>query len=88
MVYSSAGQVAVIMIAGSNPGVSRMASVWARALTPSTSRDKIQDFYVLKDLHREALEAVSESPERPSPLVFEKTKPIPLRLFTPKIVEV
>nr|XP_023649092.1 nucleolar protein 14 [Paramormyrops kingsleyae]XP_023649093.1 nucleolar protein 14 [Paramormyrops kingsleyae]XP_023649094.1 nucleolar protein 14 [Paramormyrops kingsleyae] len=43
---------------------------------------------VLQDLHREALEAVSESPERPSPLVFEKTKPIPLRLFTPKIVEV
>ncbi|KAJ8338990.1 hypothetical protein SKAU_G00357760 [Synaphobranchus kaupii] len=42
----------------------------------------------IKDLHREILELISGAPTLHPPLVFEKKKPIPLKLFTPKIVEV
>ncbi|KAL4617352.1 nucleolar protein 14 [Arapaima gigas] len=43
---------------------------------------------IIQDLHREVLEAVSVAPVLHTPLVFMKRKPIPLKLFTPKIVEV
>ncbi|XP_061119220.1 nucleolar protein 14 [Conger conger] len=42
----------------------------------------------IKDLHREILESLSGAPALQPPLVFDKKKPIPLKLFTPKIVEV
>lgn len=42
----------------------------------------------LQELHSNILAAISGSPEHHSRLVFEKKKPIPLKLLTPKIVEV
>ncbi|XP_067106491.1 nucleolar protein 14 [Osmerus mordax] len=42
----------------------------------------------LQELHAEILEAISCAKTSHSVLVFEKKKPIPLKLFTPKIVEV
>ncbi|KAJ8286624.1 hypothetical protein GJAV_G00041280 [Gymnothorax javanicus] len=42
----------------------------------------------IKNLHGEILEAVSGDAALQPPLVFDKKKPIPLKLFTPKIVEV
>ncbi|XP_076835820.1 nucleolar protein 14 [Brachyhypopomus gauderio] len=42
----------------------------------------------LQVLHREILEVLPESPSQHAPLVFEKKKPIPLKLLEPKIVEV
>lgn len=46
-------------------------------------------FVVLwQELHREILEAVGSEPVTHSRLVLEKKKPIPLKLLTPKIVEV
>ncbi|KAL7844981.1 hypothetical protein SRHO_G00235210 [Serrasalmus rhombeus] len=42
----------------------------------------------LQELHREILEAIPETPSKHAPLVFEKKKPIPLRLLEPKIVQV
>ncbi|XP_023275433.1 nucleolar protein 14 [Seriola lalandi dorsalis] len=41
-----------------------------------------------QELHSEILEAISSAPVTHSTLVFEKKKPIPLKLLTPKIVEV
>ncbi|CAM4663803.1 unnamed protein product [Leuciscus chuanchicus] len=41
-----------------------------------------------QDLHREILDAIPEKPSQHAPLVFKKKKPIPLKLFTPKIVEI
>uniref|UniRef100_A0A673K7H5 Nucleolar protein 14-like n=1 Tax=Sinocyclocheilus rhinocerous TaxID=307959 RepID=A0A673K7H5_9TELE len=40
----------------------------------------------IQDLHSEILEAIPEQPSQHAPLVFKKKKPIPLKLFTPKIV--
>ncbi|XP_020498691.2 nucleolar protein 14 [Labrus bergylta] len=42
----------------------------------------------VQELHREILELISGAPVTRSPLVLEKKKPIPLKLLTPKIVEV
>ncbi|XP_037548087.1 nucleolar protein 14 [Nematolebias whitei] len=42
----------------------------------------------LQELHSEILEAISSAPVTHSRLVFDKKKPIPLKLLTPKIVEV
>lgn len=42
----------------------------------------------LQELHNEILEAIGQAPVTHSRLVFEKKKPIPLKLLTPKIVEV
>ncbi|XP_008294954.1 nucleolar protein 14 [Stegastes partitus] len=42
----------------------------------------------LQELHSQILESISGAPLTCIPLVFEKKKPIPLKLFTPKIVEV
>ncbi|KAF3702359.1 Nucleolar protein 14 Nucleolar complex protein 14 [Channa argus] len=42
----------------------------------------------LQELHNEILETISSAPVSHSRLVFEKKKPIPLKLLTPKIVEV
>uniref|UniRef100_A0A672LV99 NOP14 nucleolar protein homolog (yeast) n=1 Tax=Sinocyclocheilus grahami TaxID=75366 RepID=A0A672LV99_SINGR len=42
----------------------------------------------IQDLHREILEAIPEQPSQHAPLVFKKKKPIPLKLFTPKIVQI
>ncbi|XP_026153319.1 nucleolar protein 14 [Mastacembelus armatus] len=42
----------------------------------------------LQELHGEILEAINGAPVAHSRLVFEKKKPIPLKLLTPKIVEV
>uniref|UniRef100_A0A4W6CFV4 NOP14 nucleolar protein homolog (yeast) n=1 Tax=Lates calcarifer TaxID=8187 RepID=A0A4W6CFV4_LATCA len=42
----------------------------------------------LQELHSEILEAISSAPVTHIRLVFEKKKPIPLKLLTPKIVEV
>ncbi|XP_017262985.1 nucleolar protein 14 [Kryptolebias marmoratus] len=42
----------------------------------------------LQELHSETLEAISSAPVTHSQLVFDKKKPIPLKLLTPKIVEV
>ncbi|XP_026212258.1 nucleolar protein 14 [Anabas testudineus] len=42
----------------------------------------------LQEVHNEILEAISSAPVTHSPLVFERKKPIPLKLLTPKIVEV
>ncbi|XP_035524222.1 nucleolar protein 14 [Morone saxatilis] len=43
---------------------------------------------LLQELHREILETISSVPVSHSRLVLEKKKPIPLKLLTPKIVEV
>uniref|UniRef100_A0A673IL57 Nucleolar protein 14-like n=1 Tax=Sinocyclocheilus rhinocerous TaxID=307959 RepID=A0A673IL57_9TELE len=40
----------------------------------------------IQDLHSEILDAIPEQPSQHAPLVFKKKKPIPLKLFTPKIV--
>lgn len=42
----------------------------------------------LQELSSEIVEAISSTPVTQSPLVFDKRKPIPLKLLTPKIVEV
>ncbi|KAM4720033.1 nucleolar protein 14 [Anableps anableps] len=42
----------------------------------------------LQELHSEILEAISSASVTHTRLVFEKKKPIPLKLLTPKIVEV
>ncbi|XP_069566913.1 nucleolar protein 14 isoform X2 [Brachyistius frenatus] len=42
----------------------------------------------LQELRSEILETISSAPVTHSRIVFEKKKPIPLKLFTPKIVEV
>ncbi|XP_073680177.1 nucleolar protein 14 [Garra rufa] len=42
----------------------------------------------IQDLHREILEAIPEKPSQNAPLVFNKKKPIPLKLFTPKIEQI
>ncbi|RXN07916.1 nucleolar 14 [Labeo rohita] len=41
-----------------------------------------------QDLHREILEAIPEEPSQQAPLVFKKKKPIPLKLFAPKVVQI
>ncbi|XP_071371803.1 nucleolar protein 14 [Centroberyx affinis] len=43
---------------------------------------------LLQEFHSEILVAISSAPVTHSALVFEKKKPIPLKLLTPKIVEV
>lgn len=43
---------------------------------------------LLQELHSEILETISSAPVTRSRLVLEKKKPIPLKLLTPKIVEV
>lgn len=45
-------------------------------------------FVLSQELHGEILEAVSSAPVAHSRLVLDKKKPIPLKLLTPKIVEV
>lgn len=45
-------------------------------------------FVLLQELHGEILEAISSAPVAHSRLVLDKKKPIPLKLLTPKIVEV
>lgn len=45
-------------------------------------------FLSVQELHREILEAVSGAPSAHPHLVFDKKKPIPLKLLTPKLVEV
>ncbi|XP_038589158.1 nucleolar protein 14 [Micropterus salmoides] len=42
----------------------------------------------LQELHTEILETISRAPVTHSRLVLEKKKPVPLKLLTPKIVEV
>lgn len=42
----------------------------------------------IQDLHREVLDAIPDQPSQHAPLVFKKKKPIPLKLFTPKIVQI
>ncbi|XP_053333733.1 nucleolar protein 14 [Clarias gariepinus] len=42
----------------------------------------------LQELHKEILEVIPETPSQHAPLVFDKKKPIPLKLFKPKVVEV
>uniref|UniRef100_A0A3P9LV19 NOP14 nucleolar protein homolog (yeast) n=1 Tax=Oryzias latipes TaxID=8090 RepID=A0A3P9LV19_ORYLA len=42
----------------------------------------------LQELHREIMDAISSAPTTHRRLVFNKKKPIPLKLLTPKIVEV
>ncbi|MBN3322136.1 NOP14 protein, partial [Atractosteus spatula] len=42
----------------------------------------------LQALHQDILEAINSTPTSHVPLVFEKKKPVPLKLYTPKIVEV
>ncbi|XP_051533623.1 nucleolar protein 14 [Myxocyprinus asiaticus] len=42
----------------------------------------------LQDLHKEILEVIPEKPSQHAPLVFKKKKPVPLKLFTPKIVQI
>ncbi|XP_016380079.1 nucleolar protein 14-like [Sinocyclocheilus rhinocerous] len=42
----------------------------------------------IQDLHSEILDAIPEQPSQHAPLVFKKKKPIPLKLFTPKIVQI
>lgn len=44
--------------------------------------------FLLQEIHSEILEILSRAPVTHRPLVFEKKKPIPLKLLTPKIVEV
>ncbi|XP_041667478.1 nucleolar protein 14 [Cheilinus undulatus] len=43
---------------------------------------------LLQGLHGEILEIISSAPVTHNPLVLDKKKPIPLKLLTPKIVEV
>ncbi|KAM3873897.1 nucleolar protein 14 [Diretmus argenteus] len=43
---------------------------------------------LLQELHSQVLAAINSAPVTHSPMVFEKKKPIPLKLLTPKIVEV
>ncbi|KAM9307054.1 nucleolar protein 14 [Pholidichthys leucotaenia] len=43
---------------------------------------------LLQELHSEILDTISSVPVAHSPLVFDKKKPIPLKLLTPKIVQV
>lgn len=45
-------------------------------------------FLSVQELHREILETVSGAPSAHPRLVFDKKKPIPLKLLTPKLVEV
>lgn len=45
-------------------------------------------YVLLQSLHGEILEAIGSVPATHTRLVFEKKKPIPLKLLTPKIVEV
>lgn len=42
----------------------------------------------IQDLHKEILDAIPEKPSQHAPLLFKKKKPIPLKLFTPKIVQI
>lgn len=42
----------------------------------------------LQELHKEILEVIPETPSQHTPLVFDKKKPIPLKLLQPKVVEV
>ncbi|XP_067231843.1 nucleolar protein 14 isoform X2 [Chanodichthys erythropterus] len=42
----------------------------------------------IQELHREILDAIPEEPSQHAPLVFKKKKPIPLKLLTPKIVQI
>lgn len=42
----------------------------------------------IQAIQKEILEAISEKPSQHAPLVFKKKKPIPLKLFTPKIVQI
>ncbi|XP_063066733.1 nucleolar protein 14 [Engraulis encrasicolus] len=42
----------------------------------------------LQERHTEVLELLPETPAQQPPLVFDKKKPIPLKMLTPKIVEV
>ncbi|XP_051960872.1 nucleolar protein 14 [Xyrauchen texanus] len=42
----------------------------------------------LQDLHKEILEVIPEKLSQHAPLVFKKKKPVPLKLFTPKIVQI
>ncbi|KAB5548967.1 hypothetical protein PHYPO_G00061770 [Pangasianodon hypophthalmus] len=42
----------------------------------------------LQELHKEILEVIPETPSQHAPLVFDKKKPIPLKLLQPKVVEV
>lgn len=44
--------------------------------------------FFLQELHKEILEITCAVPTTHTRLVFEKKKPIPLKLLTPKIVEV
>lgn len=43
---------------------------------------------LLQELHNEILEIINSAPVTHSRLVLDKKKPIPLKLLTPKIVEV
>lgn len=45
-------------------------------------------YFVPQELHKEILELINSAPVAHTRLVFEKKKPIPLKLLTPKIVEV
>ncbi|KAI7796260.1 hypothetical protein IRJ41_020469, partial [Triplophysa rosa] len=42
----------------------------------------------IQDVQKEIVEAISANPSQHAPLVFKKKKPIPLKLFTPKIVQI
>ncbi|XP_043090353.1 nucleolar protein 14 [Puntigrus tetrazona] len=42
----------------------------------------------IQDLQRAILDAIPETPSQHAPLVFKKKKPVPLKLFTPKIVQI
>ncbi|GCB79755.1 hypothetical protein scyTo_0018804 [Scyliorhinus torazame] len=54
-----------------------------------TSHLPVNDYPAqLQELYREVLQAVHDRPTCYRPLEFEKKKPVPLKLFTPKIVEV
>lgn len=45
-------------------------------------------YFWSQELHKEILEIIDSAPVAHPRLVFEKKKPIPLKLLTPKIVEV
>ena len=51
------------------------------------SFDDVDDVLVYQELHAEILESINGAPSTLTPLVFEKKKPIPMKMFTPKIVE-
>ncbi|XP_041042478.1 nucleolar protein 14 isoform X2 [Carcharodon carcharias] len=54
-----------------------------------TSHLPVNDYPVqLQELYHEVLQEVQDRPACYCPLKFEKKKPVPLKLFTPKIVEV